>query len=62
MIIVGSVIRKNVSTSEPFAQYIVPILDSIKYLSDYIWQVSLAAHPSFVYANNDIKAAQTGGC
>ena len=61
MIIVGFVIRKNVYTSEPFAQDLVSILDSSKSLADYIRQVSLAAHPSLVYSNNDIKAAQTGG-
>ena len=61
MIIVGFVIRVNVSTSDPFAQEIVPILDRIKYLADYIWQVALAYRPSLVYSNNGIKAAQTGG-
>ena len=60
MIIVGFVIRKNVSTSEPLVQDLVPILDSSKAFADYIRQVDLAARPSLVYSNNDIKAAQTG--
>ena len=61
MIIVGFVIRTNVSTSEPLARDLVPIFDSSKYLADYIRQVALSARPSLVYSNNDIKAAQTGG-
>ena len=60
VIIVGFVIHKNVSTSEPFAQYLVPKLDSSKSLADYICQVYLAAHPSLVYYKNDIKAVQMG--
>ena len=61
MIIVGFVIRKNVSTSYTFAQDLVPILDSSKSLAEYICQVNLDAHPSLVYSNNDIKEVQTGG-
>ena len=61
IIIVGFVIRKNVSTSEPFARDLVPILDSSKSLAEFIHQVDLAARPSLVYSNNDIKSAQTGG-
>ena len=61
IIIVVFVIRKNVSTSDKFDQYLLPILDSSKYLSDCIRQVALEAHPSLVYSNNDIKSAQTGG-
>ena len=51
MIIVGFVIRKNVSTSEPFARDLVPILDSSKSLAEYIHQVDLAArsHSSTLY-------------
>ena len=48
MIIVGSVIRKNVSTSEPFARDLVPILDSSKSLDDYINQNDFASRPSLV--------------
>ena len=40
MIIVGLVIRKNVSTSEP----LVPVLDSSKSLAEYINQFALADH------------------
>ena len=61
IIVFGFVIRNNVSTSDPFAQYLVPMLDSSKSLIEYIRQVSLAAFPSLVYSNNGIKAAQTGG-
>ena len=61
MIIFGFVIRKNVSTSEPFARDIVHILDSRKSLADYIHQVALEASTSLVYYKNDIKAAQTRG-
>ena len=49
------------SKSEPFTQYLVPILDGIKSLDEYICQVSLVYHPSLVYSKNNIKAAQTGG-
>ena len=61
MIIVGFLIRKNVSKSELFARYLVPILDSSKSLADYIRQIVLAACTSLVYSNNDTKAAQNGG-
>ena len=61
MIIIGFVIHKNVSTSEPFAQDLVPILDISKSLADYICQVALAALPSLVYYKNYIKAAHIGG-
>ena len=61
MIIFGFFIRNNVSTSDPFAQDLVTILDRSKCLDDYICQVSLAALPSLVYFNNDTKAAHTGG-
>ena len=61
MIIVGFVIRKNVSTSEPFARDILPIIDSSKSLAEYVRQVSLADRTSLVYSNNGIKSAQTGG-
>ena len=50
MIIVGFVMHKNVSTSEPFDRDIVPILDSSKYLAVYIHKVALAACPSLVYS------------
>ena len=60
-IIVGSVIRKNVSTSEPLDQDIVPILDNSKSLAEYIFQVDFVAHPYLVYSNNEIKAAPAGG-
>ena len=59
--IVGFVIVNNMSTSEPFARYIVPILDSSYSLDDYTRQVALAARPPLVYSNNYIKAAQIGG-
>ena len=49
------------STSEPFARDLVPILDSSKSLDDYIRQVALADRPYLVYSNNEIKAAKTGG-
>ena len=61
MIIVGFVIINNVSTSDIFARYLVPILDSRKSLDDYICQVALENFSSLVYSNNGIKAAQTGG-
>ena len=61
MIIVGFVIRKNVSTSDPLARYIVAILDSRKYLAEYICQVALADRTSLVYSNNDTKASLTVG-
>ena len=61
MIIFGFFIRNNVSTSDPFAQDLVTILDRSKCLDDYICQVSLAALPSLVYFNNDINVAQNGG-
>ena len=61
MIIVGFVIHKNMSTSDPFAWDLVPILDSSKSLADYICQVALAACPSLVYYNNGTEAAQTRG-
>ena len=61
MIIVGFVIINNVSTSDIFARDLVPILDSIKSLDDYICQVALEDFSSLVYSNNDIKAAQPGG-
>ena len=48
-------------TSEPFSQYLVPILDSSKPLAEYIQQVALLDIPSLVYSNNYIKASQTGG-
>ena len=43
MIIVGFVICNNVYTNDPFARYLVPILDSSKSLADYIFQVALAS-------------------
>ena len=49
------------STSDPFAQDILPILDIRKSLADYICQVALVARPSLVYSNNDIKSVQNGG-
>ena len=51
MIVVVFVIRKNVSTSEPFARDLVPILDSSKSLAEYIHQIDLAArsHSSTLY-------------
>ena len=61
MIIVGFVIRKNMSTSEPFAQDLVPTLESSKSLADYIRQVALEDLNSLVYSKNDIKSAQNGG-
>ena len=61
MIIVGFVINKDVSTSDPFDQDIVRILDSSKYLAEYICQVSLADRTFLVYSDNAIKAAHTGG-
>ena len=36
IIIVSFVICKTVSTYDPFARYLVPILDSSKSLADYI--------------------------
>ena len=57
----GFVIRNNFSTSEPFDRYLVPILDIIKSLADYIFQVDFMDRPSLVYSNKDIKAAQTVG-
>ena len=39
----------------------MPILDSSKYLADYIRQVALEDRPSLVYSKNYIKSAQTGG-
>ena len=39
----------------------MPILDSGKYLADYIHQVDLAECTSLVYYNNDIKVVQAGG-
>ena len=61
IIVVGFVIRKNVSTIEPFARDILHILDSSRSFSEYICQFSLADRPSLMYSKNDIKAAQTGG-
>ena len=49
------------SISEPFAQYLVPVLDSIKSLADHISQVALVARPSLLYSKNYTKAVQTGG-
>ena len=56
----GFVICNNVCTSETFDRDIVPILYISKSLADYIYQVALAARPSLIYSNNDIKSAQTG--
>ena len=61
MIVVGFFIRNNVSTSEPYALYLAPILDSSKDLADYISKVALVDRPSLVYSKNDIKAVQNGG-
>ena len=43
--------------SDTFAWYLVPILDSRKYLAEYIRQVALEDRPYLVYSNNDIKSA-----
>ena len=61
MIIVGFFIRKNLPTSDQFAQDLVHILDSSKSLVDYIHKVALAYRPSLVYSKNETKAAQPGG-
>ena len=58
VIVYGFVIRKNMSISEPFAQYLVPVLDSIKSLADHISQVALVARPSLLYSKNYTKAVQ----
>ena len=49
------------STTDPFAQDVVPILDSRKSLADYIHHFYFESCTSLVYSNNDIKAAQPGG-
>ena len=61
IIIVGFVIRKNVSISEPSDWNIGPILDNSKSFADFIRQFGLAARPSLVYSDNDTKKAQPGG-
>ena len=52
--------KRVLFTSEPFAQDILPILDSRKSLFGYICQVLMEGCPSLMYSKNNIKAVQTG--